>query len=220
MKKIISGRQCLDKYALDLLNTLRSIIKDPVCELNYSNVFELLIAVMLSAQCTDKRVNMVTPTLFAKYPTCETLADADISDVESIIHSCGTYRVKAKNIVQTSRVIAEKYNGVVPDDIDVLITLPGVGRKTASVVLSVGYNIPAMPVDTHILRVSNRLGIASSDEPRVVEEQLRSMYPREHWIELHHLMLLFGRYHCKAIAYKCDGCVMQQLCKKYRENNK
>jgi len=208
----------LDKYALDLLNTLRSVIKDPVCELNYSNVFELLIAVMLSAQCTDRRVNMVTPALFAKYPTCEALADADISDVESIIHSCGTYRVKAKNIVQTSRVIAKKYNGIVPDDIDMLTTLPGVGRKTASVVLSVGYNIPAMPVDTHILRVSNRLGIVSSDDPRVVEEQLRSMYPREYWIELHHLILLFGRYHCKAIGYKCADCVMQQLCKNYRQN--
>lgn len=209
----------MQKYAKELLGALRSVIDSPVCELDYNNTYELLVAVILSAQCTDKRVNMVTPELFAKYPTVQDLAMADLLEVERIIRPCGTFRIKAKNIINASKMIVNEMQGVVPQDMDKLTSLPGVGRKTASVVLAVGYNIPAMPVDTHILRVANRLGIVSSDDPKVVEDKLKEVFDKKDWIELHHLILLFGRYYCKAIGYRCEGCKLQHLCK-YKAKNR
>lgn len=196
----------------EIYNRLKQLITNLECELNYKTIFQLLVAVVLSAQCTDKRVNMVTPELFERYPDAETMSRANIEDVEGIIRPCGTYRVKAKNIIELSKVLVSNFDGVVPKTIDELILLPGVGRKTANVILAEGYKIPALPVDTHILRVSNRLGLAMSDDPNIVEKTLKNKYPQNLWIELHYLLLLFGRYYCKALGYNCTQCVLFDLC--------
>ncbi len=209
----------MDKHLLYIYNGLKSVIEDVRCELNYSNIFELLVAVVLSAQCTDKRVNLVTPNLFQQYPTCYDLAKANVDDLEKIIHSCGTYKIKSKNLIALSKDLVEKYDGQVPKTIEELIMLAGVGRKTASVVLAEGYKIPAFPVDTHILRVSNRLGLVDSDNPVVVEEKLKELFPQGYWIELHQLLVLFGRYKCKAIGYNCSTCALQKYCKTGKNNN-
>jgi len=208
----------MDKNLRKIYTNLKTLIKDVRCELNYSNIYELLIAVVLSAQCTDKRVNMVTVELFNKYPTVYDLANAEVDKVEKIIHSLGTYKIKSKNIINLSKDIVSKYNGQVPNTIDELTTLPGVGRKTASVVLAEGYKIPAFPVDTHILRVANRLGLVKTDNPDMVEKEMKKLFPKEYWIELHQLLVLFGRYHCKAIGYRCNNCIMQDCCKFSKTN--
>ena len=192
---------------------LSNLIENPVCELNFTNAFELIIAVVLSAQCTDKRVNLVTPVLFKKYPDCFALANANLEDLEKIIKSCGMYKTKAKHIKELAGQLAKDYNGQVPSDRERLESLSGVGRKTANVVLAVGFNIPAIPVDTHLIRVSNRLGLTTSEDPRIIEKDLEELFPKEKWNEIHHLLLLFGRYHCKAIKPNCENCVLCKYCK-------
>ena len=195
-----------------ILDALREVIPDLKCELEYKTIFQLLVAVVLSAQCTDKRVNMVTPILFLRYPDAKSMAQADVKDVEEIIRPCGTYRVKAKNIISLSKSIVNNFGGDVPRTIEELTTLAGVGRKTASVVLAEGYKIPAFPVDTHVLRVSNRLGLVNSDDPVVVEQKMKEIFPKDTWIDLHYMLVLFGRYHCKAIGYRCVNCKLKHLC--------
>ena len=203
----------------DIIDNLRLLIKNPQCELDFKNTFELLCAVMLSAQTTDKRVNLVTPKLFSKYPTPEALQAADIEDVKEIIKSIGLANNKAKNIIQLAYELNNKFNGIVPNALEELVTLPGVGRKTASVVLAVGFGIPAMPVDTHLHRVSIRLGyVKKTGTVLEAEEALKKYIPKEDWIEAHHLMLLFGRYHCTAINPKCSGCPLFSYCK-YKSKN-
>lgn len=197
----------------EIYKKIKALLPELKCELNYNNMFELLVAVVLSAQCTDKRVNLVTPTLFAKYPTPYAMAKADMDDLKAIIHSCGTYTVKARNIKALSQSLVDNFGGQVPRTMEELITLAGVGRKTASVVLAEGYKIPAFPVDTHILRVCNRLGFVHSSDPVVVENRMKQLFPEENWIELHYLLLLFGRYHCKAVGYSCENCVLHDICK-------
>ena len=204
----------------EIYNELKKVVPELKCELNYKNMFELIVAVVLSAQCTDKRVNLVTPELFAKYPTCYDLAKANIDDVIKIIHSCGTYTIKAKNIIALSEMMVNKYDGQVPDTIEELTQLPGVGRKTANVVMAEGYKIPAFPVDTHVLRVCNRLGFVETNDPNEVEIKMKELFPMENWIELHYLLLLFGRYHCKAIGYDCTKCELSKFCKFYSRNRK
>ncbi len=203
----------MDKIAKDIYTKLKKLIPNLECELNYNNIFELIVAVVLSAQCTDKRVNMVTPALFAKYPDCYSMSRANEEELQEIIRPCGTYKIKAKNLISMSKDIVERYNGQVPRTIEELTSLAGVGRKTASVVLAEGYKIPALPVDTHILRVTNRLGLVHTNDPNAVEECLKSMYEEKYWIELHYLLLLFGRYHCKAVGYNCRDCVVKDICK-------
>lgn len=189
---------------------------DAHCELNYTTIFELLVAVMLSAQTTDVSVNKVTPALFAKFNTPELLASASLSDVENCIHSLGLYKNKSKNLIEMSRVLLEKYNGIVPSNKDELLTLPGVGVKTASVVLIEGYKIPAFPVDTHVERISKRLGIAkNSDNAIDVMNKLMKKYPKEMWGKLHHQMIFFGRYTCIARKPKCDQCLLKEKCREY-----
>lgn len=204
------------KRIYDKLNTL---FPDAKCELDFTNLYELLIAVMLSAQATDKRVNIITPYLFKKYPTIESLAKANIDDVKEIIASLGLYHNKAKNIIATCQVLMEKYHCEVPPSFEDLITLPGVGRKTANVVLSVGYNIPAIAVDTHVARVSQRLGLSDSEDVIIIEEDLKRAFPKECWGKVHHLILLFGRYYCTARNPQCDKCSFIDICRVMTKNH-
>ncbi len=180
--------------------------------LQYGNPFELLVAVILSAQTTDARVNMTTPALFKKYPTPEKLAKARQEDVEAIIKSTGFFRMKAKNIISAARDLVEKYGGKVPEQREDLETLAGVGRKTASVVMSVVYEEPAIAVDTHVFRVSHRLGLTLGKTPGDVEADLQKLVPREKWRHAHHWLILHGRSICKAPVPKCGQCPVNALC--------
>lgn len=183
------------------------------CALNYRNEFECLIAVILSAQTTDKKVNSLTPILFEKYPTPEALKNADQRDVEEIIKPLGLFKNKAKNIVALSKVIQDEYSGRIPLDFETLISLPGVGIKTANVVLAELASRPAIAVDTHVARVAKRLRYAyESDEPPTIEKKLEKAFPRECWIKLHHRIIFFGREICHAKKPECDRCSLGKYC--------
>ena len=190
------------------------LFPNPKCELNYSKDYELLIAVMLSAQTTDKRVNMVTDILFKKYDSIDKLKEAKLEDIVDIIRPIGTFNKKAKNVIEISKRLSEDYNGMVPYDRTYLESLPGVGRKTTNVVLSNLYDEACIAVDTHVSRVSKRLGIADfDDDVLVVEEKLNKVFNREELSRLHHQLVLFGRYYCKAIKPLCDNCKLKNICK-------
>lgn len=207
------------KIALKIYELLNDFIKNPVSELEYSSNFELLVAVMLSAQCTDKRVNLVTRELFKKYNQPKQFANLNVAELEKLIHPCGFYHNKAKNIIASAKKICDEFNGEVPSDFSSLVSLPGVGRKTANVMLIVAFNTPAIPVDTHIFRVSNRLGLTNAKTETECEEQLTKLYKqnKDLWGKLHHLILLFGRYNCKAIKPNCEGCILSEYCKHYKK---
>ena len=197
----------------EILNELKNIIPNPVCELNFNNTFELIIAVTLSAQTTDKRVNEITKFLFSKYADPLSLSNAKFGDVYEIIKPLGLANSKARNIISISKDIHEKYNDIVPNSLEELTKLAGVGRKTASVVLAVGFNIPAFPVDTHLIRMANRLGYSKSNDPIIVEKDYKKYIKKDDWILAHHLFLLFGRYHCKASKPNCLDCKLCKYCK-------
>ncbi|HET9096256.1 MAG TPA: endonuclease III [Candidatus Baltobacteraceae bacterium] len=180
--------------------------------LEYSNPFELIIAVILSAQCTDARVNMTTPALFKKYPTAEKLAKAKQEDVERIIKSCGFFRTKARNIINCARELVEKHGGRVPREREQLEALAGVGRKTAGVVMSVAFEEAAIAVDTHVFRVAHRLGLTLGKTPRDVENDLEAIVPRPKWRHAHHWLILHGRAICKAPTPLCSQCPVNDLC--------
>lgn len=200
--------------AKKISETLNNMFPYAKAELEFNNHFELLIAVVLSAQTTDISVNRVTPSLFSNYPTPKDLKDAHQSDVENIIKSIGLYRHKAKNIIELSKILDETYHGVVPNQRDQLTSLPGVGRKTANVVLSNAFNIPAFAVDTHVSRISIRLGLAQKqDSVFDIEQKLMKIFPKDEWHRLHHQMIFFGRYHCLAKKPKCYQCPLFDLCK-------
>lgn len=199
----------------EILNELKKIIPNPKCELNYSSVFELLCAVILSSQTTDKRVNEVTPALFSKYPTPLDLSMAQPQDVYSIIQSLGFAKTKSINLIEMAKTLHFEFHDVVPNTLEELQRLNGVGRKTASVILAEGYKIPAMPVDTHLVRMAKRFGYISEEgSVKEAEESFRTFIKEEDWIISHHLFLLFGRYHCKAIKPQCESCRVKQYCKK------
>ncbi len=202
--------------AKEILDTIEAnYVSNPKPELDFNNNFELLCAVMLSAQTTDKRVNVVTKELFKKYPDPKAMMEADIEDVISIIHSVGLANNKAKNLILLSKMLYENYNSIVPDNLDELTKLPGVGRKTANVVLGLGFNVPAIPVDTHVHRASIRLGFAkSNDDVLKTEQKLMKYIDKNDWIKAHHLLLLFGRYHCKSQNPECKQCKLKNFCKK------
>ncbi len=194
---------------------LLELFPEAGCELNYRNDYNLLVAVVLSAQTTDISVNKVTEVLFKKYPDVYLLSQAETEDVEKIIKSIGLYKNKAKNIVSLSKAIVERFDGRVPNTYEELLTLDGVGRKTANVVLSELFKIPAIAVDTHVNRVSKRLGLASaSDSTVVVEEKLKEKFKKEQWSKLHHLMIHFGRYKCLARNPICENCPFIEICQK------
>ena len=206
---MLKNRQELEEILLEI----EKLFPNASCELVYHNLYELLIAVMLSAQTTDKSVNLVTPNLFMKYPTALSLSNAEYDDVKSIIARLGLSSNKAKNIIATSKMLVEKYNGVVPSILEELITLPGVGRKTANVVLSEGYKIPRIAVDTHVERVSKRLGIVSDSASVLdVEQTLMKLIDEPLWHKSHHLLLFFGRYFCLAKKPNCENCFYKNKC--------
>jgi len=200
------------KRCMEIYEILSKYIVNPKSELKYSNEYELLIAVMLSAQCTDKRVNIITEKLFKKYPTVYDLASAKLEEVEEYIKSCNYYHTKAKNILNASKMIVEKFDGIVPSDHNDLMSLPGVGNKTANVVQAVAFSRQALPVDTHILRVGNRLEFVSTKNPTECERVLKELFSGCDFVKLHHLLLLFGRYTCKAKNPSCDDCVLKKIC--------
>lgn len=195
-----------------LLDYLRTLISAPKCELDFADNFQLLIAVILSAQCTDKRVNIVTKDLFAKWDSPQKLANASIEDVEAVVKPCGFYHNKSRNIIDCSKDIVSRFGGQVPDNREDLESLSGVGRKTANVVLTVGLGVPEIPVDTHVYRVSRRLGLSKSEKVRGVEDDLTKLFEPKDWNEVHHLILLFGRYYCTARNPKCAGCGLREIC--------
>lgn len=211
----------MDKKIADkIIKLLDEYIPNPVTELEYNSDFQLLVAVILSAQCTDKRVNIVTKELFKQYKTPQDFANMDLATLERLIHPCGFYHNKAVNIINCSKMIVEKFNGQVPTNFDDLVSLPGVGRKTANVMLIVAFNTPAIPVDTHIFRVSNRLGLTNAKNETECEELLVKLFAdkKEFWGKIHHLILLYGRYNCKAINPMCDNCIISQYCKYYNKH--
>lgn len=190
------------------------------CELNYGDEFQLLVAVILSAQCTDRRVNLVTDKLFRLYARPEQFAALSPEELEKHIYSCGFYRNKAKNIILAARAITEKYGGKVPSSFDELLSLPGVGRKTANVVMDVGFGGDGIAVDTHVFRVSNRLSLAEGKTPFEVEKGLTAILPEGKRARAHHLMIFHGRYRCKAISPACEDCPLKDYCKNYSQKRK
>jgi endonuclease-3 len=198
----------------EIVSELKKLIPDPKCELDFTNNFELICAVMLSAQTTDKRVNLITPLLFSKYPNSKSLMNANYNDVLEIIKSLGLAKNKTTNLIALAKTIEEQYGGEVPNTLEELVKLPGVGRKTASVVLALGFSIPAFPVDTHVHRVSYRLGYSKKDDDVLTAEmKLKKYIPKDEWIDAHHLLLLFGRYHCKSVNPNCNECKLIKYCK-------
>ena len=196
-----------------LLDYLDEILPTAKCELSYTKDYELVIAVMLSAQTTDKSVNAVTPILFKKYPTLDALYNAPLEDIEDIIKPIGLYKNKAKNLKGIVKDLKERFNGVVPSNKEELMTLPGVGNKTAGVIRAEIFQIPDLPVDTHILRISKRLNLAKKDdEPIDVERKLKKIIPEERWIKSHHQLIHFGRYYCMARSPKCENCKISDMC--------
>ena len=196
---------------------LEALFPDAKAELNFTNNFELIVAVVLSAQTTDIAVNKVTKPLFKKYPTPEKLMHANLEEVMEIINSIGLYKTKAKNIIGLAARLVQDYGGEVPNDRAALESLPGVGRKTANVVLSNAFGVPALAVDTHILRISKRLGLADLDDNALeVEKKLNKQFPKELWHKLHHQLIFFGRYHCLARKPNCGTCKMQSMCPHYK----
>lgn len=191
---------------------LKSIIEIPESELNFSNPWELLVAVVLSAQCTDKRINMVTPALFAAYPTPLSMSSATADDIFPFIASVTYPRAKAEHLAQAARLIVEKFDGQVPSDHEKLMTLPGVGRKTANVVSAIAFRKPYIAVDTHVFRVSHRLGLSNGTTPLAVEQDLNKLIPLAERPDAHHYLLLFGRYFCKAQRPQCEHCGLRDLC--------
>ena len=198
-----------------IIDYLDYLFPNPRCELNYNLDYELLIAVMLSAQTTDKRVNMVTSILFDKYPILEDLKNADIEDIKSIIKPIGTFNKKAENIKMIASRLINDCNGIVPNNREYLESLPGVGRKTTNVVLANLFNEPLIAVDTHVKRVSVRLGLAKEeDDVLVIEKKLMRKFPKDKLANLHHQLVLFGRYHCKAINPNCCDCKLKDICRR------
>ncbi len=202
-----------------IVEYLDYLFPNPKCELTYNTDYELLIAIVLSAQSTDKRVNSVTPTIFSKYKSLEELSKAKLSDLEDIIRPVGSFRKKSEYIRDIASILVNEYDGVVPQDRDILTTFPGVGRKTANVFLAEYYNYPYIAVDTHVERVSKRLKLAYlSDNVLDIEKKLMKKFPKSIWAKLHLQMVLFGRYYCKAIKPECRDCKLKDICREKKKN--
>jgi endonuclease III len=204
----------LKKRAAQIIRLLAKLYPNARCALNYENPLQLLIATILSAQCTDVRVNMVTPALFRRYADARAFAEADPRQLESVIQSTGFFRNKARNIINACREIQEKYAGRVPNTMDQLVSLPGIGRKTANVVLGNAYDVPGITVDTHVLRLSKRLGLTKETDPEKVERDLMELIPKKEWTMFSHRMIFHGRQICFARNPNCPGCLLAKVCPK------
>jgi endonuclease-3 len=196
----------------EILRRLAAEYADTKSALHYENAYELLAATILAAQCTDKRVNIITRDFFARFPDARALAEGQTGEVEKLIRTCGLFKAKAKNLIACAVRLVDEYGGEVPRSMEELTTLAGVGRKTASVVLAYAFGIPAMAVDTHVGRVANRLGLANSKNPAIIEKQLCDQIPREDWAEAHHWLIWHGRRVCHAQRPDCGACVAADLC--------
>ncbi|CAK7023908.1 endonuclease III [uncultured Phascolarctobacterium sp.] len=201
-----------------ILALLEETYKGMETALNYTTPFELLVAVIMSAQCTDERVNKITARIFPKYNTPAKMGALTQEQLEEEIRDCGLFRSKAKNLLATCKMLVEEYNSVIPDTIEELMKLPGAGKKTANVVASIVYNVPAIAVDTHVFRVSHRLGLAKGDDPLAVEKELQKAIPKAKWSAAHHWLIWHGRKVCKARKPLCSECVLVELCP-YKEKN-
>ena len=197
-----------------LVEGLKKEYPDAICSLVAESPFELLIATRLSAQCTDARVNLVTPALFSKYRTLDDYVNADVKDIEEIIHSCGFYRGKARDIIEMARGVRDRFNGIVPDNIDDLTSLQGVGRKTANLIVGDVYGKPAVVADTHLIRLTNRMGLVNTKDPKKVETELKKILPPEESNDFCHRAVLHGRAVCTARKADCDNCCLKDVCKK------
>lgn len=202
------------EQVLEIVRLLEEEYPDAECSLDYKKDYELLFSVRLAAQCTDARVNMITPALFERFPTLEAFAEAEVEEVEKYVHSCGFYRAKARDIVASARLLIENYNGRVPDTMEELLKLPGVGRKTANLILGDVYKVPGSTVvDTHCIRISNRLGLVDNlKEPEKIERELRKILPPEKSSDFCHRIVLHGRAVCDARRPDCENCCLKSLC--------
>lgn len=208
------------KSAQEIINQLEKLYPDAKAELDFGSAFELLIAVILSAQCTDVRVNQVTKVLFSKANTPKALGEMPLEEIEEIIKPCGLYKTKAKNIKSTANALVFNHQGEVPGTIEALMALDGVGKKTANVVVSNAFDTPAIAVDTHVFRVSNRIGLANAKTVEATEEQLMKVINRTQWTKAHHMIIFHGRRVCKARSPMCDVCTIASLCKYYKNANR
>lgn len=204
----------------ELLDTLEEMYPDADCALNHGSVFQLLVAVVLSAQTTDKSVNIVTEELFKKYPDAFSMSKLSEEELQEYIRRIGMYKTKAKNVAALCRTLVSEYDGQVPEDYDKLIALPGVGRKTANVVLSVGFGHQRIAVDTHVFRVSNRIGLVNEKDVLKTELALMKVIPEERWSRTHHSLIFHGRYCCDARKPKCEACGISKFCKEYDDSVK
>ena len=200
--------------AILLVEGLKKEYPDAICSLTADNPFELLVATRLSAQCTDARVNLVTPALFSKYRTLDDYVNADVKDIEDIIHSCGFYHGKARDIIEMARGVRDRFGGVVPDNIEDLTTLSGVGRKTANLIVGDVYGKPAVVADTHLIRLTNIMGIVETKDPKKVEMELKKILPPEESNDFCHRAVLHGRAICTARKADCENCCLKDVCKK------
>ncbi len=198
----------------ELIERVKRLYPEPKIELDFKNPFELLVALILSARCTDTRTNTITKELFKKYPTPEALSRASIEEIDKLISSCSMHNTKSKHLKQLSEILHQKYNGEVPKSVDELVKLPGVGRKTANILVSMAYNIPAVGVDTHVARVAHRLGITKSKKSDEIEKDIMDKIPKDEWIRFYTGLILHGRKICKARKPKCDECPLNDICPK------
>jgi endonuclease III len=199
--------------SLELLMILNDMFPDAKCDLDYHDHFSLLVAVMLSAQTTDKSVNLVTPALLKHYPDAFAMAKAQVGQVEFYLKSLGLYKNKSKHLIAMAQQLVQRHNGIVPSNHELLTALPGVGDKTANVILAEGFMIPAIAVDTHVQRVAKRLGLADEVfDVHQVEKALMTYFPKDQWIKAHHLLIYFGRYFCKAVKPQCSACPLRNIC--------
>lgn len=206
------------KEAQEIIKILKDYYPDAVCSLDFTSPFEMMVSVMLAAQCTDERVNKTTPNLFDKYNTPEKMVMISQEELENIIHPCGFYKTKAKNIIATSKILIEKYGGKVPENMKDLQSLPGVGRKSANVIMLEAFHNPqGIAVDTHAKRISNRIGFSNETDPEKVEQDLLKQIPKELYYDVNHLLVWHGRKICDARKPKCDVCPVSNYCKEYKK---
>ena len=201
--------------AIKIIEILKDYYPDAKCSLDFTTPFQMLVSVVLSAQCTDERVNKTTPSIFSKYPTVYDFNNMDISTLEELIHPCGFYKNKAKNLKAAAKMIVEKYNGEVPDNMEDLINIPGVGRKSANVIMLEAFHNPqGIAVDTHAKRISNRVGFSKESDPLKIEQDLLKLFPKKYYYDVNHLLVWHGRNTCIARNPKCESCPISNICKK------